>query len=218
MSPIEVEAGSMFSGKSSELKRLIKRLEIAGKTYESDYLVYNFAGDTRYGENILATHNGDQCPAHPISSSEELFFDIFEETRTGEYTLKQNRENLLSIFIDEAQFFDLNLGPILTFIDDFYMENRGERVNIYCAGLDMDFKAEPFGPMPDLMARAHKVNKFTAVCSTCGDVKSWNDCKKHYQIPVTYTKELRGKMETFLKVKSVQYGDLLNLKKEDHGI
>jgi len=169
MSPIEVEAGPMFSGKSSELKRLIKRREIQGKVQGVDYLVYNFSQDTRYGENILATHNGDSIPATPISSSSELLADMFDISEDGQPTLKDGREPLVSIFIDEAQFFDKDLGVVLSYIDNYYLHTRGHGINIFCAGLDMDFKGEPFGPMPDLMARAVKVNKFTAICSSCNE-------------------------------------------------
>ncbi len=159
----------MFSGKSSDLKRYQNRLEIAKRIQGVDFIVYNFASDTRYGQNILGTHDGNHCPATMISSSTDLFLDLFQTDDQGNTILRANREKLQAIFIDEAQFFDQNLGKTLSFIDNFYLNFRGQGLNIYCAGLDMDFRGEPFPTMADLLSRAESVDKFTAVCSVCGE-------------------------------------------------
>jgi thymidine kinase len=166
---IYIKTGSMFSGKSSDLKRYQDRLQIAKRIPGIDFIVYNFAGDTRYGQNILGTHNGDQVPATMIGTSAELFLDLFQINSQGSITFKPNREKLQAIFIDEAQFFDRNLGRTLSFIDSYYLNLRDEHLDIYCAGLDMDFRGEPFPTMADLLARAKTIDKFTAVCSICGE-------------------------------------------------
>lgn len=165
MTPIEVEAGCMFSGKTSELIRLIKRLPYAKKEQGSDYLVFNHHIDDRHGENTLGNHDGEKIPAIGLVDSIDLAHHIFDFDENGLPTVKPELKKISNIFIDEAQFFDQNLGTVLTFIDQYFISIRGKGIKIYCAGLDMDFRGEPFGPMPDLMARAKKVKKFAAVCN-----------------------------------------------------
>lgn len=206
---IEVETGPMFSGKSTELKRCINQLESSGKLQGVDFLVYNYIKDTRYGENILGTHSGDKCFATPISCSQDIFLDIFTLDENNLLTLKPNRNDLQDIFIDEAQFFDSQLGYILDFVDNYYLSLRGQGLRICCAGLDLDFRGEPFHTMTDLISRSARVNKLTATCDTCGEAApytqrlvnqkpaSYNDpivligakshytarCSKHHQVP-----------------------------------
>lgn len=139
---IEVETGPMFSGKTTELLTQAERLAIAA-------------------------HGHINLEATAVKSSREIFDHVFDIDDQGTIILKEGRDLLTAIFVDEGQFFDKNLGKILEFIDHFYLENLGQNLNIFCAGLDMDFRGEPFGPMPDIMARAHKVNKLVAVCKEC---------------------------------------------------
>lgn len=213
MSPIEVETGPMFSGKSTELFAQAKRLCIAKHIQGVDFIVFNHSSDTRYGEKVIATHEENCLDAIPAQSSKDIFDAIFEIDDQGTISLKEGLNLLNTIFVDEGQFFDNNLGKILEFIDRFYLDHLGQNINIYCAGLDMDFRGEPFGPMPDVIARAHKVNKFVAVCQECekgtlnsaqytqrlinGQPANYDDpivlvgasesytarCQKHHQVP-----------------------------------
>ena len=212
MAPIEVETGPMFSGKTAELLTQAERLILAGEIQGKDFLVFNHATDTRYGINIVASHNNKALEAIPAKSSREIFDVIFKIDKK-EISLQPEREHLTSIFIDEGQFFDENLGKILEYIDYYYLNYLGRNINIFCAGLDMDFRGEPFGPMPDLLSRANRVNKFVAVCKECDKGTSRNAeytqrlinekpanyddpvvmigaaesytarCKKHHQVP-----------------------------------
>ena len=167
MAPIEVETGPMFSGKSTELLTQAERLVIAGEIQGIDFLVFNHASDTRYGENVICSHGHISLEAIAAKSSKDIFDMIFDLDDEENITLKEGRELLNAVFVDEGQFFDKNLGKVLEYIDRFFLENLGQSINIFCAGLDMDFRGEPFGPMPDVLARAHKVNKFVAVCKEC---------------------------------------------------
>lgn len=219
---IEVETGPMFSGKTSELLTQVQNLIIAGDIQDIDFLAFNHAVDKRYGENVIASHGKNSVPAIPASSSKDIFDSIFNVDDQNNITLKENRELLASIFIDEAQFFDMELGQVIQFVDDYYLYNLGQSLKIYVAGLDMDFKGEPFGPMPDIMARAEKVNKFTAVCKKCkkrtpreakytqrlidGRPAKYNDpiimvgasesytarCKKHHEVPEKPTPKINN--------------------------
>lgn len=167
MSPIEVETGPMFSGKTSELLTQAERLIVAGETQGIDFLVFNHASDLRYGDNVIASHGKTSLEAIPAKSSKDIFDIIFDFNNQNQITLKECRHLLTTIFIDEAQFFDHNLSTVIEFIDRYYLDNLGQNINIYCAGLDMDFRGEPFGPMPDILAKANKINKFVAVCKEC---------------------------------------------------
>lgn len=167
MAPIEVETGPMFSEKTTVLLSLAKKLIRAGEVQGEDFLVFNHASDNRYGIGKISSHGKECLEAISVGSSRDIFNTIFTVDKHGDIELRHNRYGLSTIFIDEGQFFDTNLGRVLEFIDRFYLENVDRSIKIYCAGLDMDFRGEPFGSMPDVMARAHKVNKFTAVCQKC---------------------------------------------------
>lgn len=167
MAPIEVETGPMFSGKTSELITQAERLIVAEEIQGVDFLIFNHVSDTRYGQGIIHAHGKNSLSAIPISSSGEILEHIFTSDDSGEVTLIEGRDQLSTIFIDEAQFFDMDLPEVLDFIDRYYQYQLGKGINIYCAGLDMDFRGEPFGPMPRLLAIATKVNKFAAVCKKC---------------------------------------------------
>ncbi|WP_146552972.1 thymidine kinase [Rummeliibacillus sp. SL167] len=140
---IEVICGSMFSGKSEELIRRVRRAQFA----KQKIAVFKPKIDNRYSEEAVVSHNGATIIAHPIEKSGETWNYI-----TDDFDV---------IAIDEAQFFDEDI------IDTAQsLANHGYRVIL--AGLDQDFKGIPFGPMPKLMAIAEQVTKLQAVCSVCG--------------------------------------------------
>ncbi len=144
---IEVICGSMFSGKTEELIRRIRRAQIAKQKVQ----VFSHGLDTRYGESQVASHNGANLDAIPVQNAEQ----ILERVKPGTTV----------VAIDEAQFFDWKIAEVAHTLAD-----RGARVII--AGLDMDFRGEPFGPMPLLMAQAETVDKFSAICVVCGEPAS----------------------------------------------
>ncbi len=141
---IEVVTGCMFSGKSEELIRRIKRAKIARQKVQ----VFKPSIDTRYSVVEVVSHAGEKVEALPISSTKELLERIEEDTEV--------------IGIDEAQFFDTEIVDALRKI-----AKSGKRVIV--AGLDMDFRGEPFGPMPYIMAIADEVLKLHAICTVCGE-------------------------------------------------
>lgn len=141
---IEVVCGSMFSGKTEELIRRLKRAKIAKQRVE----IYKPAIDTRYSEEEVVSHDANSIMSTPIESSTSLLLMTDEADVVG---------------IDEAQFFDDGLVAVCN-----ELANRGKRVII--AGLDMDFKGVPFGPMPALCAIAEDVTKVHAICVRCGDL------------------------------------------------
>ncbi len=140
---IEVICGSMFSGKTEELIRRVRRAQIARQRVQ----VFKHSLDARYAEREVASHNGLQLEAIPVENSARLRALIAPETTV--------------VAIDEGQFFDAGLVALCEELAD-----RGLRVIV--AGLDMDFRGEPFGPMPQLMARAERVDKLQAICVVCG--------------------------------------------------
>jgi len=140
---IEVVCGSMFSGKTEELIRLVRRAEIARRKVQ----VFKPAMDDRYTVEKVASHNGVHWKAIPVESAGEIPGLVDPDTEV--------------VAIDEVQFFDWNIARVSNLLAD-----QGMRVII--AGLDMDFRGEPFGPMPLLMAQAERVNKLQAICVVCG--------------------------------------------------
>ena len=143
---LEVITGSMFSGKSEELIRRIRRARYA----KQKLLVFSPSIDNRYGEDGIYSHNKNNFEAYSISKIEEMN-KILEEFPDVEV-----------IGIDEIQFFDPK-------VVDFCIKcvELGKRVIV--AGLDLDFRAIPFNPLPHLMAIADKVNKLSAICTVCGN-------------------------------------------------
>ncbi|NFV14405.1 thymidine kinase [Clostridium sporogenes] len=141
---IEVVAGPMYSGKTEELIRRIRRAEIAKQKVQ----VFKPEIDNRYSKDDVVSHAGDKIQSIPVKSSKEILEKLSDDTDV--------------IGIDEAQFFDNSLVEIVSKI-----ANNNRRV--ICAGLDMDFKGEPFGPMPKLMAIAEFVDKIQAVCMVCNN-------------------------------------------------
>ena len=141
---IEVVCGSMFSGKTEELIRRLKRAKFARQRVE----IYKPAIDTRYSDEEVVSHDSNSILSTPVDSPASIL-------------LLANDADVIGI--DEAQFFDHTLVDVCN-----ELANRGKRV--ICAGLDMDFKGQPFGPMPALMAVAEDVTKVHAICVKCGSL------------------------------------------------
>jgi thymidine kinase len=145
---IEVIAGSMFSGKTEELIRRLKRAKIAKLKVE----IFKPAMDTRYSLAEVVSHDENSILSTPVENSGNIML------LTGDVDV---------IGIDEAQFFDHGLIDV-----SVSLANMGIRVII--AGLDMDFKGKPFGPIPGLMAVADHITKVHAICMSCGDVAQFS--------------------------------------------
>ncbi len=141
---IEVICGSMFSGKTEELIRRLKRAQIAGQKIE----IFKPEVDIRYDEEEVVSHDENSLSSTPVKSSSNILILANDAEVVG---------------IDEAQFFDLELINVCN-----QLASLGKRVVI--AGLDMDFKGRPFGPMPGLMAIAEYVTKVHAICVKCGSL------------------------------------------------
>ncbi|MGI6368750.1 MAG: thymidine kinase [Anaerolineae bacterium] len=144
---LEVICGGMFSGKSEELIRRVRRAQIARQPVQ----VFYHRLDTRYGPEQVSSHAGGHIQAQPVSAAAEIADALLPDTRI--------------VAIDEAQFFDDDLVELCIQLAD-----RGRRVIV--AGLDMDFRGEPFGPMPELLARAEEITKLRAICVVCGATAS----------------------------------------------
>ena len=141
---IEVICGSMFSGKTEELIRRLRRVKIAEQSVE----IFKPARDTRYSVDEVVSHDARSIKSRTIHLPSEIL-DV--------------AANIDVIGIDEAQFFDHTLKNVCE-----ELALRGHRVIV--AGLDMDFRGQPFGPMPDLLAVAEYVTKLHAICNHCGNL------------------------------------------------
>ena len=141
---VEVIAGSMFSGKTEELIRRLKRARIAGLKVE----IFKPAVDTRYSNNLVVSHDENSIPSTPVDNASAIL-------------LLANEVDVIGV--DEAQFFDDAIVEVCTSLAD-----RGVRVVV--AGLDMDYAGKPFGPMPQLMSTAEYVTKVHAICVDCGNL------------------------------------------------
>jgi thymidine kinase len=144
---VEVICGSMFSGKTDELIRRLVRAKIAKQQVQ----VFKPAIDTRYAAEKVTSHAGAEFDAVPVAQSAEVLGKLADGTTV--------------VGIDEAQFLDDGVIEVVQ-----RLAARGIRVLV--AGLDMDFRGEPFGPMPALMSRAELVDKLHAICMVCGDEAS----------------------------------------------
>jgi len=140
---IEIVCGSMFSGKTEELIRRVRRARIARQTVQ----VFKPQIDIRYQVEKVSSHDGLHWEAIPIAKARDLYNHLQPETNV--------------VAVDEAQFFDWEQSDVCR-----ELAQRGLRVIV--AGLDMDFRGEPFGPMPLLMAEAEEVTKLQAICVVCG--------------------------------------------------
>lgn len=145
---MEVICGSMFSGKTEELIRRLRRAEMAGQNVE----IFKPKIDTRYDEVEVVSHNQNKIRSTPVESSNEIL--LLGSTCDV-------------IGIDEAQFFDEGIVEVAN-----HLANNGIRVVI--AGLDMDFLGRPFGPMPNLMATAEYVTKVHAICKKTGNLANYS--------------------------------------------
>lgn len=145
---IEVICGSMFSGKTEELIRRLRRAQFAHQKVE----IFKPAIDTRYHETEVVSHDDSRIPSSPVESSSNILL------------LSSGIEVL---GIDEAQFFDDNLPDVCN-----QLANSGIRVIV--AGLDMDFQGRPFGPMPQLLAIAEYVTKLHAICAQTGQLANYS--------------------------------------------
>lgn len=139
---IEVICGSMFSGKTEELIRRMKRAKFARQRVE----IYKPSLDTRYSEEDVVSHDANSIPSTPVDSSQSILLMASDVDVVG---------------IDEAQFFD----PAIV---DVAQQLAARGVRVIVAGLDMDFSGRPFGPMPQLCAVADDVSKQHAICVRCG--------------------------------------------------
>jgi thymidine kinase len=149
---IEVICGSMFSGKTEELIRRLKRAKIANLKTE----IFKPSMDTRYHEQNIVSHNENAILSTPIDNSQGILLLASEVDVVG---------------IDEAQFFDDQLPDVCD-----QLAFRGIRVIV--AGLDMDYAAKPFGQMPFLLAKADYITTFHAICVKCGNIANYSFRKK----------------------------------------
>jgi thymidine kinase len=145
---IEVICGPMFSGKTEELIRRVKRAVIAKQTVK----IFKPALDNRYDEQDIVSHNLNKLVSIPVRSSQEIW---------------NAAEGFHVIAIDEAQFFDEGIVAVCN-----GLANKGHRVIV--SGLDMDFEGNPFGPMPFLLCTAEFVTKLHAICTITGEVASYS--------------------------------------------
>ncbi|MCB9282473.1 MAG: thymidine kinase [Lewinellaceae bacterium] len=185
---IEVICGSMFSGKTEELIRRLKRAKIANQKVE----IFKPKIDTRYDSAKVVSHDENSILAIPVENSQKLL---------------SLSEGVSVIGIDEAQFFDMDLPEICQ-----RLALMGKRVIV--AGLDMDFRGKPFGPMPDLLAVAEYITKVHAICQHCGNL-------------ATHSYRLSGESETVVLGEKDHYearcrtcyhmGNILSLKNIEEG-
>lgn len=141
---IEVVCGGMFSGKTEELVRRLKRAQIARQKVQ----VFKPIIDDRYSKDHVQSHDSNRIPSRPVHHAREILELVDDNTRV--------------VGIDEAQFFDDTVVDVAQ-----KLAYRGLRVIV--AGLDLDFRGVPFGPMPKLLAVAEDITKLTAVCVVCGN-------------------------------------------------
>lgn len=140
---IELVCGPMFSGKTEELIRRVKRAQIAKQRVQ----IFKPAVDIRYHEEDVVSHSSQTIKSEPVEKAVDILIRLKDSTRV--------------VAIDEIQFFDENIITVVT-----KLAARGYRV--ICAGLDLDYRAVPFGPMPTLLAIADEVMKIHAICTVCG--------------------------------------------------
>lgn len=145
---IEVVCGSMFSGKTEELIRRLKRAQIANLKVE----IFKPTIDTRYDDTDVVSHNDNRIKSTPVENSQQILLLAQDVDVVG---------------IDEAQFFDTEMPNVAE-----KLAQQGIRVIV--AGLDMDFLGRPFGPMAPVLAMADYVTKLHAICMVCGDIANFS--------------------------------------------
>jgi len=141
---IEVICGPMFSGKSEELIRRLRRAEIARQRLQ----IFKHAIDARYDSDSIVSHSRQSLPSLAVSQPQEILEGVEDRTEL--------------VAVDEAQFFSLDLVAVCD-----RLANQGKRIIV--AGLDLDYRGLPFGPMPHMMCRAEYITKQLAICMVCGD-------------------------------------------------
>ncbi|MCX7918905.1 MAG: thymidine kinase [bacterium] len=164
---IEVICGSMFSGKSEELIKRLRRCQIA----KQKIAVFKPQRDTRYSETEIVSHNQARIPSISVRDSAELYQNVDAEVQV--------------VGIDEAQFFDSGLVAVCE-----KLANEGKRVIV--AGLDQDYLGRPFEPIPQLMAVAEYVTKALAICVVCG-----NPANRSYRKVQSEERILLGSQDTY---------------------
>ena len=145
---IEVICGAMFSGKTEELIRRLKRAQIANQNVE----IFKPAFDKRYDEYDIVSHDDNRIRSTPVENSHNILLLSSDVDVVG---------------IDEAQFFDNDLSEVVE-----QLASKGTRVIV--AGLDMDYTGKPFGPIPALLAKAEYITKLHAICVKCGDIANFS--------------------------------------------
>lgn len=163
---IEVICGSMFSGKTEELIRRLRRAIIANQRVE----IFKPATDTRYSETEIVSHNQNSISSTAVTSSQQILLLAGAVDVVG---------------IDEAQFFDAEIVEVVRIL-----ANRGLRVIV--AGLDMDFRGEPFGAMPKLLATAEFITKVHAICQQCGSIANHS-----FRISASQEQVLLGEKDSY---------------------
>jgi thymidine kinase len=141
---IEVICGPMFAGKTEELIRRVTRMEYAHKSF----LVFKPLIDNRYSQDEVVSHSKYKKKAINIKEAKEI--------------LPYVTDDIQAVVVDEVQFFDESMIDVLSYL-------AGKGLRVICAGLDLDFKAKPFGILPSLLAIAEDVTKLTAICMCCGE-------------------------------------------------
>ena len=146
---IEVICGPMFSGKTEELIRRLRRAEFA----RQDLILFKPSVDIRYSDKNVVSHRGTEFNAVLVASSKEILNAVKDQK---------------VVAIDEAQFFDTDLVEVAS-------ELAGRGIRVILAGLDMDYTGAPFGPMPALLAAAEYVSKVHAICVSCGNLAQFSN-------------------------------------------
>ncbi len=180
---IEVICGSMFSGKTEELIRRLKRAKIANQKVE----IFKPKLDTRYDETKVVSHDANSILSSPVETSKKILELV---------------EGVNVIGIDEAQFFDEDLP-------DICQQLALEGIRVIVAGLDMDYKGLPFGPMPALLAVAEYITKVHAICQHCGNLATHS-----YRLIAESDQVVLGEKDTYEPRCRTCYhmGNILNLK------
>lgn len=145
---VEIITGSMFSGKTEELIRRLRRAQFAGLNVE----IFKPSLDKRYSETSVVSHDEKSIISTPVDNASSILLLA---------------ENVNVVGIDEAQFFDNSIAEVCNILAD-----KGVRVIV--AGLDMDFMGKPFGPMPSLLAIAEYITKVHAICMRCGNLAQYS--------------------------------------------
>ena len=181
---IEVITGSMFSGKTEELIRRLKRAQIAKQKVE----IFKPAVDDRYDKSKVVSHDANAIPSRVVRNAREILESV-------------DLKNTQVIGIDEAQFFDNEIVDVCN-----ELANNGMRVIV--AGLDMDYRGKPFGPMPYLMAVAEYVTKVHAICVETGNLA-------HYSYRITADDDLIvvGEKDVYVPLSRAAFVKRMKLKK-----